>query len=55
MSAILSVVLNIIVVAYHPSVVAKLVLDGIAILLMCLSAIALTEFRRSRNPNMSPL
>ena len=55
MSAILSVVLNIIVVAYHPSVVAKLVLDGIAILLMCLSAIALTEFRSSRNPNMSPL
>lgn len=53
MSAILSVVLNIIVVAYHPSVVEKLVLDGIAILLMWLSAMALSEFRTSRKPNMS--
>ena len=45
MSAILSVVLNIIVVACHPSIVEKLVLDGIAILVMWLSAIALSEFR----------
>jgi hypothetical protein len=56
-SAILSVVLNIVVVAYHPSVVEKLGLDGIAILLMALTAFALSEFRSRRkraiDPNMS--
>ena len=37
MSAILSVVLNIIVVVYHPSVLERLGLDGTAILLMALT------------------
>ena len=47
-SAILSVVLNIIVVAYHPSVLERLGLDGIAILLMALTAFALIEFQSRR-------
>ena len=52
MSAILSVVLSIIVVVNQPSVLEKLVLDGAAILLMALSAVGLTAFRRSRQQAM---
>ena len=55
MSAILSVALNIIVVVYHPSVFEKLVLDGAAILLMALTAVALTEFRRRRRRAIGPI
>src|SRR5262249_19088112 len=47
-SVVLSVVLNIIVVSYHPSVLGKLGLDGIAILLMALTALALSELRSRR-------
>ena len=54
MSAILSVVLNIIVVVYHPSVLERLGLDGIAILLMALTAVALTEFREKHKPALGP-
>jgi hypothetical protein len=43
---ILSVGLSIIFVVNQPSVLEKLVLDGIAILLIALTAVALTEFRR---------
>jgi hypothetical protein len=53
-SAILSVALNIIVVAYHPSVIEKLCLDGIAILLMVLTAFAASEFRNRRKRAIGP-
>ena len=55
MSAILSVVLNIIVVVYHPSVLERLGLDGTAILLMALTAVALSEFRRRRKRAIGPM
>ena len=48
-SVILSVVLSIIVVVYHPSVFEKLGLDGIAILLMALTAFVFSKFRGERN------
>jgi hypothetical protein len=54
-SAILSVVLNIIVVVYHPSVLEKVGLDGIAILLMVLTAFALSEFRSRRKRAIGPM
>jgi len=47
-STILSVVLSIIVVVYHPSVLEKLGLDSMAILLIALTAYALSEFRSKR-------
>jgi hypothetical protein len=47
-SAILSVVLNIIVAVYHPSVLERLGFDGIAMLLMATTAFALSEIRRRR-------
>jgi len=57
LSIILSVVLNIIVVIYHPSVLEKLGLDSIAISSMALVAFALSEFRKRKqaiSPIMSP-
>jgi OpgC protein len=54
-SAILSVVLSIIVVVYHPSVLEKLGLDGIAILLIALTAFALSEFRSKRKRAIGPM
>ena len=57
-SAILSVVLNIIFVAYRPSILEKLGLDGVAILLMVLTAFAASEFRNRHKrvvvPKISP-
>jgi len=54
-SAILSVFLSIIVVVYHPSVLEKLGLDGIAILLIALTAFALSEFRSKRKLAIGPV
>jgi len=54
LSAVLSVVLNIVVVAYHPSVLEKLGLDGIAILLMVLTAFASSGFRNRRKRAIGP-
>jgi hypothetical protein len=53
-SAVLSIVLNIIVVAYHPSIIEKLGLDGVAILLMVLTALALSELRIRRKHAVGP-
>ncbi|MGZ5889405.1 MAG: OpgC domain-containing protein [Hyphomicrobium sp.] len=48
LSAICSVILNIIVVVYGPALLAKLLLDATAIALILLSAWILGEARRSR-------
>lgn len=48
LSAILSVALNIIVVLDRPSIPGKLILDGIAMILMVTSAVLLSQFRTAR-------
>ena len=48
LSAILSVALNIIIVLDRPSIPEKLILDGIAMLLMAMSAALLSQFRTAR-------
>jgi len=48
LSAILSVALNIIVVVDQPSIPEKLILDGIAMVLMVMSAVLLSQFRTAR-------
>jgi hypothetical protein len=48
LSAILSVALNIIVVLDRPSIPEKLILDGMAMLLMAMSAVLLSQFRTAR-------
>ena len=48
LSAILSVALNIIVVVDRPSIPEKLILDGIAMVLVVMSAVLLSQFRTAR-------
>jgi len=55
MATILSVGLGIIVVLDRASILEKLVLDGVAILFMALTAVALTEFRRKRQRVIRPM
>ena len=48
LSAILSVALNIVVVVDRPSIAEKLILDGIAMVFMAMSAVLLSQFRTAR-------
>jgi hypothetical protein len=48
MTAILSVLLSVLAVVGHPSLLEKVVLDGVAIMSIALTALALTGYRQSR-------
>jgi hypothetical protein len=54
MGAILSVLLSVVVVLQHPPRLERVALDGVAVLLMALTALVLTQIRKSRQHAPSP-
>jgi hypothetical protein len=54
MGAILSVLLSVVVVLQHPPRLERVALDGVAVLLMALTALVLTRIRKSRQHAPSP-
>jgi len=54
MGAVLSVLLSLVVVLQHSSRLERVVLDGVAVVLMALTALALTQIRASRRRAHNP-